>query len=211
MRCEEAMEIFSADLDGEASLSEVAAAMGHASTCLACRTNRRDMASLHRMVHEYPTPVAPDFAATAVAESRRSIRIRRGVARFALACISVLLFTYVVPEILATHGDAHLEHHLAVWGLTFAVAIFFIALKPALSRVVRPIATLFAASMLLIAVIDIIRGETPMLAETHHLLEVAAVGLIWVISLPAKAPPADEGFMGLSIVADDDGEQTAAG
>ena len=83
-------------------------------------------------------------------------------------------------------------------------------LKPALSRVVRPIATLFAASMLLIAVIDIIRGETPMLAETHHLLEVAAVGLIWVISLPAKAPPADERFMRLSIVADDDGEQTAA-
>ena len=169
------------------------------------------MASLHQLFSGFPTPVAPDFSATVVAESKRSIRVRRGVARVALGCVSLLLFTYVVPEILATHGDAHLEHHLAVWGLTFAVAVFLIALKPALSRVVRPIATLFAASMVLIAVIDIIRGETPMLAETHHLLEVAAVALIWVISLPAKAQPTPSAHSGLIVVADDDERRSAAG
>ena len=186
MQCSQAMEVFSADLDGEAALTEVAAAMGHASTCLPCRQNRHEMASLHRMLQDRPHPIAPDFAQTAVAESRRSLQIRRGVARLLLAVVAIFLFFAVIPQILATSGDAHMEHHLAVWGVTYALVLMTVAIKPALSRLVRPIATIFGVSMLVIAVIDIIRGETPMLAETHHLLELAGVVLIWVLSLPAR-------------------------
>lgn len=186
VECTQAIEILSADLDGEAELTEVAAATAHAARCVPCRSLRREMMLMDATLRGDPSPPSPDFAARVVDATRRSAKVRRLVARVALFVVGLLLLADVVPQILATSGDAHMEHHLAVWGLTFAVALLTIALRPSLSRVVRPIATLFALSMLVIAVIDIGRGETPMLAEGHHLLEVVGVALIWVLSLPSR-------------------------
>ena len=180
------METLSADLDGEAELAEVAAATAHAARCMPCRSLRREILQLDATLRGDPPPPAPDFAPAIVDATRRSTRIRRSTARVALFIVGLLLLADVIPQILATSADAHMEHHLAVWGLTFSVALLTIALRPSLSRAVRPLATLFAASMLVIAVIDIARGETPMLAETHHLLEVVGVALVWVLSLPSR-------------------------
>ena len=188
VECTQAIEILSADLDGEAELTEVAAATSHAARCVPCRSLRREMMLMDATLRGDPAPTSPDFAPLVVDATRRSARIRRIVARLALFVVGLLLLADVVPQILATSGDAHMEHHLAVWGLTFSVALLTIAVRPSLSRVIRPIATLFALSMLVIAVIDIGRGETPMLAETHHLLEVVGVALIWVLSLPSRTP-----------------------
>jgi len=204
VECTQAIEILSADLDGEADLTEVSAATAHAARCVPCRSLRREMQMLDATLRGDPAPPSPDFAPRIVDATRRSAKVRRLVARVALFVVGLLLLADVVPQILATSGPAHMEHHLAVWGLTYAVALLTIALRPSLSRVVRPIATLFATSMLLIAVIDIIRGETPMLAETHHLLEVAGVALIWVISLPSRQPIEVAPTVGLRLVVDDD-------
>ena len=173
VECNQTIEILSADIDGEAELTEVAAATNHAARCIPCRSLRREMMLMDSTLRGDPA-------------TRRSVKIRRSVARIALVIVGLVLLAEVFPQIFATTGDAHMEHHLAVWGLTFSVALLTIALRPSLSRVIRPIATLFAASMLLIAIIDIFRGETPMLAETHHLLEVVGVALIWIISLPSR-------------------------
>ena len=186
VECNQTIEILSADIDGEAELTEVAAATNHAARCIPCRSLRREMMLMDSTLRGDPAPPAPDFAPLVVDATRRSVKIRRSVARIALVIVGLVLLAEVFPQIFATTGDAHMEHHLAVWGLTFSVALLTNALRPSLSRVIRPIATLFAASMLLIAIIDIFRGETPMLAETHHLLEVVGVALIWIISLPSR-------------------------
>ena len=208
--CTQAIEILSADLDGEAELTEVAAATAHAARCMPCRFLRREMLQMDATLRGDPAPPSPDFASLIVDATRRSAKIRRLVARVALFVVGLALLADVIPQILSTSSDAHMEHHLAVWGLTFSVALLTIALRPSLSRVIRPIATLFALSMLVIAVIDIGRGETPMLAETHHLLEVVGVALIWVLSLPIRTPIDAAPAAGLRLVTEPDDARTEA-
>lgn len=186
MECLKAQEIFSACLDGEAEAEELAAAMSHVQSCLDCRRMTEAMRSTQSVVSRFEPESVPDQASVILDQSRRVRRLRRSIVRGLLALDSLLLFLYVIPEILATTGDAHLEHHLAVWGATFATTLALIAIRPSFARVVRPIATLFVLSMVIIALIDIFRGETPMLAETHHLLEVVGAVLIWLLGLPQR-------------------------
>ncbi len=202
MDCEIAQETFSADLDGEAPLEEVAAALGHASRCLPCQRARREMGALHLALREAPVPRSPDYATLVVAESRSSFKVRRGLARLALAMVAIFLLVDALPGIWTTSGPAHLEHHLAIWSFTFALVLMIVALRPSLSRVVRPVATVFALAMIAVAILDAIRGETPMLAEWHHLLELTGVFLIWVISMPAATTSDEPATPGLHLVTD---------
>jgi len=202
MDCQQAQETFSADLDGEAPLAELSAALNHASRCLPCQRARREMGALHLALRDAPTPRSPDYASIVIAESRRSFKVRRGLARLALAMVSIFLLFDALPGIWATSGPAHMEHHLAIWAFTFAIVLMTVALRPSLSRVIRPVATVFALAMISMAILDALRGETPMLAEWHHLLEVAGVVLIWVISLPAARRPSKPINPGLRLVTD---------
>ncbi len=186
MECTQVQEVVSASLDGEAEPEELARALAHVQSCMDCRRAREAMSATQGLVRHFNPESVPDLSSSVRDESRRVRRLRRSVVRGLLAVDSLLLFLYVIPEILATSGDAHLEHHLAVWGATFATTLALIAIKPSFARVVRPIATLFVVAMAIIALIDIMRGETPMLAETHHLLEVAGAILIWLLGLPQR-------------------------
>lgn len=188
MKCNQVQEVLSADLDGEAGAEELAKAMGHLLSCPACRNARAEMVQVTEVVRSEPRQEGPDLAPGVVAETRAWTRARRGVARLALGVLGVVLGLSSLPDLLASSHDAHLEHHLAVWGFTLAATFALIALRPRAARMVRPVLTLFAVAMVAVALLDIARGETPMLAEAHHLLEVLGVGLVWVVSASARRP-----------------------
>lgn len=188
MDCTQYREILSADLDGEADAAKLAEAMGHLLGCARCRAARADMVALAELVSQQPRANGPDLSGAVLAESRAWTRARRGASRVALGVLGLVLAAGSVPDLLATNREAHLEHHLAIWGFTLATTFALIALRPRAARMVRPVLTLFAVAMVAVALLDIGRGETPMLAEAHHLLEVLGVALVWVVALPARRP-----------------------
>ena len=206
MNCEKTQELLSAELDGEVSADEISQAMGHLLGCPRCRASRAEMVAIAELLRSQPRPIGPDLTDMVLAESRAWARARRGAARLALGLLGLVLAISSLPDLLASSHEAHLEHHLAVWGFTLATTFALIAVRPRAAKMVRPVLTLFATAMVVVAAIDIIRGETPMLAEVHHLLEVLGVGLVWLVSMPARRPRGSASE-GLRLLHDDEQRQ----
>lgn len=183
MDCTSIQAEVSARQDGEAPTLPDALVDGHLAGCPACRAYAAAIATGPRV-----TPIAaPDPALAARVTAAAGRADRSGVwwvLRALLLAVAGGYLLTAVPEVMFSsdphHG--HLAHHLGVFEAAYGVALVFVAIRPSKARAMVPFTATLAGGMVLLAAVDIARGEAFPLNELSHLLEIAGLVLVWMLA-----------------------------
>ena len=172
MDCEACRDVVSAQLDGEASPVEVAAAELHLATCTACATYQASVARLHRTVRVAAAEPVPDLSGAILAAhpptaGRGGADV--GVWRVGLALVAL---AQVVAAIAHLGGD-HIVRDQASWEAALAAGYAWAAWRPARAAGLLPVAAVLTILLL-------VNGGLALAgAGTHHLL--APLGLLFLV------------------------------
>ena len=106
------------------------------------------------------------------------------VLRVLLVLVACGYLVVEIPElVLSTDSHhAHLAHHLGIFEGAYAVALVFVAVRPARARALVPFTVVLAVGMVSFAVLDVVRGEAFPLSELSHALELAGMVLVWLLA-----------------------------
>lgn len=107
--------------------------------------------------------------------------------RFALAWAGVLLIVWNVVDMFAPgSGSAiHLERHQAAFGVALGLVFVLVAWRPDRAYGMVPFAAAFTFALSVSAIIDLANGASTVLRESAHLVELAGLGLLWVLGAAA--------------------------
>jgi hypothetical protein len=159
----------------------------HADCCPTCRQHRDAL-----LLGSAPPPRSSDLATEVVKAARRFDRAAVApVLRVALVATGALMLVVHVPDLFrgGDHDMAeHVARHAAVCPVAFAIALGAVALRPTRARGLLPVTVALAAALLVTAAIDILRGVTPIMAETDHLTEIAGAVLVWLTARSVSHP-----------------------
>lgn len=208
MSCERYREVLSADLDGEEAPLVEGSTVEHLAVCEDCRTFAAGITSLRRRTAVRLAEAVPDLTAR-ILEAARPPQADQAVgrvtvgggpprphwARFALLAVALTQFLLALGPVLFTARSAsstHLHHELGAWDLALAGALLLVVVRPRHAAGLLPFATTLAAAMVLGAVVDVGSGRAAAVNESQHLLELAGLGLLWVIS---RVPLDNEPFL----------------
>ena len=105
--------------------------------------------------------------------------------RFALAWAAVLLIVWNVVDMFAAgSGSAiHLERHQAAFDVALGFSFLFVAWRPDRAYGMVPFAATFTFALSAAAIIDLINGASTPLRESAHLVELAGLGLLWILGI----------------------------
>jgi predicted anti-sigma-YlaC factor YlaD len=205
MECRVAREALSASLDGEEPAVPVAAADGHLAGCARCRAWRDDLADLHREVRVRPAEPVPDLSTAIVAAHLPPAR-RRGAgrnplaqpispARWGLFVMALTQLVLAVPPLLLGEdagATVHVARELGSFDVALAVGLLVAAWQPARAWGLFPVAAALGLVLAGTAVLDVLDGSAGLGGETHHLLDLAGVVLLWLVARdtrPAERSP----------------------
>jgi predicted anti-sigma-YlaC factor YlaD len=182
MDCERVQIAVSARRDGEESDLSDDLVDRHLRRCAACR-------AYAAALEASASPLAAGrggIADLVVAEAPRADRSGAwNVLRLALLAIGAIELVLALPALLyahAGHGDEHLARHVGAFATAFAVGLVVVALRPSRARALVPITAALAVAMVGGAIADTLRGDTPVFAESEHLLEVCGLVLVWLLA-----------------------------
>lgn len=188
MRCELIREAASARLDHEDLPDGLTDADvdRHLDTCLACGAWAAQASDLHREVRVRPAVPVPDRTEALLAAiplGSRPQPVREWV-RYALLAIGLTQVLLALPVLLM--GDdldapVHLAREMAGFELALGVGLLSAAWRPRLATGLLPFAAAFAVTMVLAAGIDLAQGRAVAFTEAHHLIDLAGVGLLWLL------------------------------
>jgi predicted anti-sigma-YlaC factor YlaD len=193
MGCHDIREAISAQLDNELNDEPAAGARidAHLATCEACRAFAARAADLHRIVRVRAAERVPDLSAAIVAAAPQPAARRRpaghtwGFARTALAVVALTHLILALPAVLLGSDPGatiHVARELGSFDVALAVGLLVAAWQPARAWGLLPLAAALAAVMVGTAALDIARGSAPAASEAHHVLELAGVGLLWLVA-----------------------------
>jgi predicted anti-sigma-YlaC factor YlaD len=166
VNCDLCRDIVSAELDGEASTEEAAAAALHLRACGACRAHRDRVAALHRMVRVLPAEDVPDLTAAIVAQSPPPTS---PVWRVGLALVAVAQVLTAVAHL----DDGHLARDQASWDVALAAGFLWAAWWPARTAGLVPLTGVLTTLLLANGGLAVGGGGA------HHLL--APIGLALLV------------------------------
>jgi predicted anti-sigma-YlaC factor YlaD len=198
MRCDECREALSAGLDGVAEPTQARAVETHLAGCDGCRQWAAAAERIHRAVRVRPADPVPDLTDTIMAVApmsrRRSAARSRTIewARAGLIAIGVTRLVLAVPGILLGEGagiDGHVARELASWDLALAVGLLVVAWRPRLATGMLAFALTLAAALAVSIAVDVVGGSVTATTESTHVLELAGVGLVWVLARTGAPPP----------------------
>jgi hypothetical protein len=173
------IEVVSAAADAELGLLDREAALAHAARCPTCGAIAGVSIGPAR-----PFGVGGPFAQDAM--SRRERRWLNGkIARRLLIFLAVIIVAEAVPQYLVGDGfaaESHTLRHLTAWQVAFGVALFVAAKVSRMTSSMLAFATTFATLTITAKVIDLTVGHRGPWADPVHLIELAAVGLLWRIA-----------------------------
>jgi len=109
------------------------------------------------------------------------------VARWGLAVVAVYVMAFSAVA-LAGGGSVdsiHASRHLGAFTAAYSVGLAVVVFRPARARTMLPVSFVLVGALAITAVIDLVEGHIPLLAEASHLPELFSVFLLWVI---ANAP-----------------------
>lgn len=193
----------SGELDGELSTLEGEAMQIHLGGCEECRSFRASAAKLHRSTRITAADEVPDLTAAILAtasmrlgrDRRREFNFRTyaTLLRLTLALVALVQIGLAFPAVLqqATGGiELHGATHLGGWDLAFAIGLLVVAVQPWRSRGLLPMAIALVTVMLLTNAIDLSGRQSIGHPESSHLLELAGLTLLWLLSrtVPGSAP-----------------------
>ncbi|MCP4309273.1 MAG: hypothetical protein GY926_03565 [bacterium] len=175
------IEISSAIDDGVAVSQAVEA---HLDTCPSCRQWQEGVHKLRRATLRSVAPVPKQQVA--VTTKPRRFALHRWV-RLALAWAAVLLIVGNIVDMFSagTGSAVHLERHQAAFDVALGMAFLFVAWRPDRAYGMVPFAAAFTLALSIAAVIDLARGESTLLRESTHLIEIVGLALLWVLGVAA--------------------------
>jgi predicted anti-sigma-YlaC factor YlaD len=201
MRCHECREILSARLDGAPVADlEVTAADGHAGACADCRGWLDAAAVLHRAmrvraVEPVPDLTGPILAAASPLPTRAALPARAPAryewARYVLFAVAVTRLVLALPAMLLGEGagaSIHVARELGSWDIALAVGLLVVAWRPTLARGLLAFALTLAGATIVTAALDVVSGRAPAVAEAAHMIDLLAVGLVWLLARSGPSP-----------------------
>jgi predicted anti-sigma-YlaC factor YlaD len=199
MECDAVREALSARLDDEPSGQPDELVDGHLAGCRACTAWSEELVTLHRMVRVREAEAVPDLSAAIVAafdpnphdRRRAAARSRRPIlgeavsgGRWALFIVALTQLVLAGPALFGDDPGAsvHVARELGSFDVALAVGLLVAAWQPARAWGLLPLAAALAAVMAGTAALDIVDGRTSSFGEAHHLLDLAGVGLLWLVA-----------------------------
>jgi len=203
MDCTTCREAISARLDGEtlgtdSELVEAHLVEAHLAGCAACRAYLAKATALQRSLEEWRTEKAPDLTGPILAGIGQAAANRdrswQHDARIALALVGALLALLAYPALVFGQdlgASVHVARELGSFHLALAAGLLVVAWRPERAAGLLPVMAVLAVCLAVTAVLDVVAGRLPALAEAHHLLHLAGLGLVWLLATPpGRARPA---------------------
>ena len=194
MSCSAWRDAISAIADGERPGLDPRLVDAHVARCPECAAFRENV---HRLARAGLQPAAPmpDLSRTVVRSARLADRLSVWwVLRLGLLVVAAQIAVFAVPALLfGSSGDAgeHAARHLGSFALAYAIGLVVVATRPARARGMLPLALALAGCLLATAVVDVIRGASPIISEIAHLPELFGLVLVWLLAAgPTRRAPA---------------------
>ena len=194
MSCSAWRDAISAIADGERPDLDPRLVEAHVARCPECTAFRENVHRLARAGLQQAAPM-PDLSRSVVRAARVADRLSVWwVLRLGLVVVAVQIAAFAVPALLfGSSGDAgeHAARHLGSFALAYAIGLVVVAMRPAKARGILPLSLALAGCLAVTAVIDVIRGESPIIAEIAHLPELFGLVLVWLLAAgPTRSTPA---------------------
>ena len=184
MNCEGCRVLLSAVLDGEADPLEAGIAAGHVENCESCQTWYEGAQRLHRLLRVQPAEAVPDLTTAILARAHPPAPGRGEWTRTALAAVALTELILAGPALLGhdTGATVHLARHIGALTAALALGYLYAAWRPVRAFGLLPIAGALAATMTVTAFLDVVQGRTRAIGESGHVLDVAALLLLWMLA-----------------------------
>jgi predicted anti-sigma-YlaC factor YlaD len=192
MRCEAIREALSARLDGEAADLGDDAVDAHLAGCRACAAWSDELDLLHRIVRIREAEPVPDLTAAilgtapaARAPRRLPTTDRVSLARWALFVVALSQLVLAGPAVLLGEGSGatvHVARELGAFDVALAVGLLLAAWQPGRAWGLLPVVAALALVLGGTAVLDVVRGTATSVGETHHVLDLAGVAVLWLVA-----------------------------
>ncbi len=137
-------------------------------------------------------PAILDRAPAPVGSPRARIGEPVRAARWALFTVALTQLVLAAPALLLGEdagASVHVARELGAFDVALAVGLLVAAWQPARAWGLLPVVAALALVMGGTAVVDVARGSAGSSGEVHHLLDLAGVGLLWLVARAASAPP----------------------
>lgn len=210
MHCTAIREAWSARLDQELSNISDDELDRHLLTCPACTRFAASTVALHRRVRVRAAEPVPDLTdailsnvaprpqprPTAAPQPMRPARVRAAWARPALLMVALTQLAVAIPELVSSdnHGVAiHVAHEQGSWDIALALALLFVVWRPARAVGLLPFVTALVIVLAGTAVLDVSRGHAVAISEMHHLLNLAGIVFLWLLTPPNPTRPLRRG------------------
>ncbi len=190
MRCEQCRDAVSARLDGEPFGVPEDAVAEHLRTCAACRAFAGAADELHRAMRVRPAEAVPDLSEAILAKARRPAGQPFEWARYALLTVALTQLVLALPALVLGHdpgASLHVAREMGSFDVALGVGLLVAAWQPARANGLLPFAAALAGTLMLTAALDVADGRVPIVGEAHHVLDVAGLALLWLLTKSVNA------------------------
>jgi len=209
MRCDTYREAISARLDGESAGLDDTTIDAHLDTCEACAAWSEELVTLHRMVRVREAEAVPDLTAailgtgTGTGTGTQPVPVRRPLgevispARWALFVVALTQLVLATPALLLGEdagATVHVARELGSFDVALAIGLLVAAWQPARAWGLLPVIAALGLVMAGTAVVDVARGTATGFGETHHVLDLAGLALLWLVAREDRASARRGGF-----------------
>jgi predicted anti-sigma-YlaC factor YlaD len=189
MDCDACREAISALLDNEDPGIDPALVETHLDGCAACRAHVAQASRLQGWLRRRPAEPVPDLTPAILARiGPTGPGSRQGAereVRIALAVLAGLVVVLPVPApLLGDDAGAplHVARELGAFQVALAVGLLLVAWQPQRRAQLLPVVAVLSVCPAVIAALDVAAGRTAASAEGHHLLQLAGLGLVWLLA-----------------------------
>jgi predicted anti-sigma-YlaC factor YlaD len=189
MSCRRVQEAISARIDGEDPGLGPERIDAHLASCPACRAFAASAAAVHRQVRVQPAEPIPDLAEAILRAATPPAAPVAPVApewpRYVLLVVALTQLLIAIPALIL--GDqagatVHLAHELGSWDAALAAAWLVVCWSPRRASGFLPFTLALTAVMLGTGLLDVASGRTPLPSESHHILDIAGLAMVWVLA-----------------------------
>ncbi|MET7747495.1 zf-HC2 domain-containing protein [Micromonospora sp. NPDC005367] len=209
MRCEQWRDVLSAQLDGEESPAERAAAETHLAECDDCRTWYDRAAAVTRRARLSVPAAGRDLTDVVLAalpakrdRRKRLLLTLRGALGLVGAMQLVLGLTQIGRGVTGEHphptdalASGHLWHESAAWNVAVGAGFLFVAARRTPPTGLVPMLSAFVGTLVLLSANDMVTGRVEAARLVSHGFLLAGYAIVIALSRPRLRPdgPASRG------------------
>jgi predicted anti-sigma-YlaC factor YlaD len=196
MSCSTWRDAISAIADGEEPAVDRRLVDAHVARCADCTDFRENVHRLTRHTGLEPAAIMPDLSPRIVKAARVADRMSVWwVLRLGLIVVAIQVVVLSAPALLlgeSTDAGRHAARHLGSFAVAYAIGLVVVAMRPAKARGMVPMAAALAGCLFVTAVIDVLRGKSPIIGEAAHLPELMGLVFLWLLAAPTPGQSAPD-------------------